>query len=277
VRALGVEQILERLDNAFELLVGGSRTAPSRQQTMRATLDWSYGLLAPPEQIVFRRLAVFVGGWSLEAAEIVCSRGRVAPQDVLGLLTRLVDSSLVQVDQQDGWARYRLLEPVRQYAHERLVASGELDAVRLLHANWFQSFAEQLETDANVGGTRREAALAALELERDNLRAALRWSLDEGDTPMGFRLDRAHWHLWVVQGALSEGRAWLTQLAALPDAANDPIMWAVVQTIEATLACGARGVMPERWSWIRRHYHSCGGRTTYGRCTPRSPTSASSR
>jgi ATP/maltotriose-dependent transcriptional regulator MalT len=93
-----------------------------------------------------------------------------------------------------------------------------------------------LETDANVGGTRREAALAALELERDNLRAALRWSLDEGDAPMGFRLARAHWHLWVVQGALSEGRAWLTQLAALPDAANDPIMWAVVQTIEATLA-----------------------------------------
>jgi predicted ATPase len=112
VRALGVEQILERLDDAFELLVGGSRTAPSRQQTMRATLDWSYELLTPPEQIVFRRLAVFVGGWSLEAAEIVCSRGRVAPQDVLGLLTRLVDSSLVQVDQQDGWARYRLLEPV---------------------------------------------------------------------------------------------------------------------------------------------------------------------
>jgi predicted ATPase/DNA-binding CsgD family transcriptional regulator len=236
VRALGVEQILERLDDAFELLVGGSRLAPSRQQTMRATLDWSYGLLAPPEQIVFGRLAVFVGGWSLEAAEEVCSDGGVAPQDVLGLLTRLVDASLIHVDERDGRARYRLLEPVRQYAHERVVASGELDAVRLLHATYFQSLAEQLEIDANVGGPRRQAAHAALELERDNLRAALRWCLDQGEAQMGFRLGRAHWNLWVVQGAFSEGRAWLTQLIALPDGATAPAMRAVAQTIEATLA-----------------------------------------
>src|SRR5438552_5789627 len=128
---------------------------------MRATLDWSYGLLAPPAQIVFRRLAVFVGGWSLEAAEIVCSGGEVAPQEVLGLLTRLADASLVQVDERDGRARYRLLEPVRQYAQARLRASGELDAVRRQHATCFQSFADQWETDANVGGPRREVAHAA--------------------------------------------------------------------------------------------------------------------
>ena len=97
VRALGVEQILERLDDAFELRIGGSQLAPNRQQTMRATLDWSSGLLAPPEQIVFRWLAVFVGGWSLEAAEEVCSGSGVAPREVLGLITRLVDASLVQV------------------------------------------------------------------------------------------------------------------------------------------------------------------------------------
>ena len=236
VRALGVEQILERLDDAFELLVGGSRLAPSRQQTMRATLDWSYGLLAPSEQIVFRRLAVFVGGWSLEAAEEVCSGSGVAPQDVLGLLTRLVDASLVQVDERDGRARYRLLEPVRQYAQARLGASGELDAVRYQHATCFQSFAERWETDANVGGPGRPAAHAALELERDNLRGALRWCLDQGDAPMGFGLGRAHWTLWVVQGALSEGRAWLSQLADLPDAAKAPAMRAVAQSIEATLA-----------------------------------------
>jgi predicted ATPase/DNA-binding CsgD family transcriptional regulator len=236
VRALGVEQILERLDDTVSLLVGGSRTAPSRQQTMRATLDWSHGLLAPSAQIVFRRLAVFVGGWSLEAAEVVCSRSAVASQEVLGLLTGLVDASLVQVDEQDGRARFRLLEPVRQYARAQLEASGELDAVRLLHATYFQSFAERWETDANVGGPRREAAHTALEQERDNLRAALRWCLDQGDASMGFRLARAHWNLWVTQGAFSEGRAWLTQLAALPDAANAPAMRAVAQTIEATLA-----------------------------------------
>ena len=236
VRALGVEQILERLDDAFGLLVGGSQLAPNRQQTMRATLDWSYGLLAPPEQIVFRRLAVFVGGWSLEAAEEICSGSGVAPQELLGLLTRLVDASLVQVDERDGRARYRLLEPVRQYAHERLGTSGEMDSVRHQHASWFESFAERWETDANVGGPRREAAHAALELERDNLRASLRWCVDQGDAPMGFRLCRAHWNLWVVQGAFSEGRAWLTQLAALPDAAKAPAMRAVAQSIEATLA-----------------------------------------
>jgi predicted ATPase len=236
VRALGVEQILERLDDAFGLLVGGSRLAPSRQQTMRAALDWSYGLLAPLERIVFRRLAVFVGGWSLEATEEVCSDGGVAPREVLGLLTRLVDASLVQVDVRDGRARYRLLEPVRQYAHEQLGASGELDPLRRQHATWFEHFATRWETDANVGGPRRQDALAGLELERDNLRAALRWCLDQGDAPMGFRLARAHWTLWVVQGAWSEGRAWLIQLSALPDAAKDPAMRAVAQTIEGTLA-----------------------------------------
>jgi tetratricopeptide (TPR) repeat protein len=203
---------------------------------MRATLDWSYGLLAPPEQVVFRRLAVFVGGWSLEAAEEVCSGGEVAPRVVLGLLTGLVDASLVQVDERDGRARYRLLEPVRQYAQARLQASGELDAIRHQHAAYFESFADRWETDANVGGPRRGAALAALELERDNLRAALRWCLDQGDPPMGFRLGRAHWTLWVVHGAFSEGRAWLTQLAALPGAAKAPDLRAVAQTIEATLA-----------------------------------------
>jgi predicted ATPase len=101
VRALGVEQILARLDDFPGLLVGGSRSAPSRQQTMQATLDWSYGLLAPHEQAVFRRLAVFVGGWSLEAAEVVCAGGEVEPQNVLPLVRRLVDTSLVQVEEQD--------------------------------------------------------------------------------------------------------------------------------------------------------------------------------
>jgi non-specific serine/threonine protein kinase len=236
VRSLGVEQILERLDDTVGLLVGGSRTAPSRQQTMRATLDWSYGLLLTPAQIVFRRLAVFVDGWSLEAAEEVCSSSGIAAQDVLDLLTGLVDASLVQVDDREGRARYRLLEPVRQYAHTQLEASGELDAVRHRHATRFASFADGWETDANVGGPRRKIAHAALVQERENLRAALRWCLDHGEAPMGFRLAKAHWNLWVVQGAFSEGRAWLTQLAALADAAKDPAIGAVAKSIEATLA-----------------------------------------
>ncbi len=128
VRALGVEQILERLDDAFELLVGGSRSAPSRQQTIRATLDWSHALLSDVERTLFRRLAVFVGGWSLEAAVDVCSDNVAERHELLARLTRLVDASLVQVEDWKERARYRLLEPTRQYAHMHLRASGELEA-----------------------------------------------------------------------------------------------------------------------------------------------------
>src|SRR5262249_50588769 len=219
VRALGVEQILERLDDTSGLLVGGSRSAPHRQQTMRATLDWSYGLLTEPERVIFYRLAVLAGGWSLEAAEVVCSGAEIGPQEeVLHLLTRLVDASLVQVDDLNGRARYRLLEPVRQYAHERLDASGDAEVIRRQHATFFASFAHQLETDANVGGPGHEAAHAALELEQDNLRAAMSWCLERGEAETGLGLVRAHWNLWVVRGQFTEGRAWATQIAALPDA-----------------------------------------------------------
>ena len=163
--ALSLPQILERLDDSFRLLVGGSRTAPTRQQTLRATLDWSHGLLSTPEQAVFRRLAVFAGGWSLEAAEAVCADPAIPSADVLELLSHLVDKSLVVVtaDERDGRSRYRLLEPIRQYAREQLVASGELDLVRQRHATFFLAFAEALERDASVGGARRHAAADALE------------------------------------------------------------------------------------------------------------------
>jgi len=193
VRALGVEQILERLDNEFGLLVGGSRSAPNRQQTMRATLDWSYGLLGEPERLLFQRLAVFVGGWSLEAAEAICCGSGVALEEVLSLLTRLVDASLVQVEEHDRRARYRLLEPVRQYAREYLIAAHELDAMCRQHTDFFLSFAQRWGTDANLGGPDRQAALAALESEQDNLRAALRWCLERGEAEKGLSLGRAHW------------------------------------------------------------------------------------
>jgi tetratricopeptide (TPR) repeat protein len=143
---------------------------------------------------------------------------------------------LVQVEKHAGRVRYRLLEPVRQYAHERLVASAELDAVRRQHTVFFLSFAERWETDANVGGPSRQAAHAALEQEQDNLRAALRWSLERGEAEMGLRLGRAHWNLWVVRGRFTEGRAWLSQLAALPQAAKAPALRAVALSITASLA-----------------------------------------
>ena len=159
VRALGVEQILERLDDAVGLLVGGSPLAPSRQRTMRAALDWSHGLLKGPERAVFRRLAVFVGGWTLESAEAICSGGEVVLEHVLSLVTRLVDASLVQVEERDGRACYRLLEPVRQYAYECLASSQEFDAVCRKHSEFFLSFAQRWGADANPGGPAGEPRL----------------------------------------------------------------------------------------------------------------------
>jgi predicted ATPase/DNA-binding CsgD family transcriptional regulator len=236
VRVLGLDQILERLDDTFELLVGGSRSAPSRQQTMQATMDWSYGLLSEAERVVFQRLAVFVGGWSLEAVEEVCSGGAVGRHEVLAGLTRLVDVSLVQVDEREEHSHYRLLEPVRQYALMCLSASDELEAVRRLHAVFFLSYAERWEHDANYGGPGRQAALTALERELDNLRTTLQWCLEHGDAENGIRLGRALSTFWVLRGLYSEGRSWLAQLAALPGAANTPALRAVAQGIEASLA-----------------------------------------
>jgi predicted ATPase/DNA-binding NarL/FixJ family response regulator/Tfp pilus assembly protein PilF len=230
VRALGLNEILERLDNMFGLLVGGSRVAPNRLRTMRAALDWSYGLLAPSERVVLQRLAVFVGGWSLEAMEAICSGSGVAPPEVLALLTRLVDVSLVQVEERDERARYRLLEPVRQFAHAQLVESGELEVVRRQHATFFLSYAEQRLTDANMGGPGRQAAHAAIDQEHDNLRAALGWCLDQGEAEMGLRFSRAHWSFWVLRGHFREGRAWLVRLVALLDAEKAPGMRAVALT-----------------------------------------------
>jgi predicted ATPase/DNA-binding CsgD family transcriptional regulator len=236
VRALAAEQILERLDDTFGLLVGGSRSAPERQKTMLAALDWSYGLLGELDRVVFRRLAVFVGGWSIEAAEAVCSGGGVSSQAVLAPLIRLVDASLVQVEYEDERTRYRFLEPVRQYARERLVGSGELDVIDRRHARYFLHFAQHWEHDANAGGPDRQAAHIALEREQDNTRGALSWCVDRGEAEIGLQLGRAYWNLWVVRGLLTEGRTWLSQLAALPAAGGVPGMRVVALSINASLA-----------------------------------------
>ena len=205
VRGLSVEQIHQRLDNVFRLLVGGSRTALPRQQTLRATLDWSYDLLDAPERVLLRRLSVFSGGWTLEAAESVCSGGPIAPDDALELLLALVDKSLVVADAQGETPRYRFLETVRQYAQDRLVESGEREALRARHRDYFLALAEaalpHLRTEQQKGWMER------LEAEHDNLRTALAWCREAADgAEPGLRLTRALWHFWIVRGYLSEGR-----------------------------------------------------------------------
>ena len=137
-----MEQIAARLDDRFRLLTGGSRTALPRQQTLRALIDWSYDLLSEPERLLLRRLSVFVGGWTFEAAEAVCS-----DLDVLSLLEQLVNKSLVVMEETQGQARYTMLETIRQYARDKLVESGEAAALRDRHFDYFLQLSEQAEPE----------------------------------------------------------------------------------------------------------------------------------
>ena len=212
VPALPVEQLAARVGNALRLLTAGGRTAPSRQQTLRAALDWSHALLPPPEQQLFRRLAVFAGGWTLAAAEAACPGDGLEPDDVFELLAQLVTKSLVTAQEQGWQARYRLLEPVRQYAQEQLQAAGEEAQLRERHARFFLALVEEWEPvpwrDDHA------AALARLEADHDNLRAALRWALEAGEAAMALRLAGALWRYWSVRGHLQEGQAWLAAALA---------------------------------------------------------------
>jgi predicted ATPase/DNA-binding SARP family transcriptional activator/DNA-binding CsgD family transcriptional regulator len=205
---LSVDQIAGRLDDSLKLLTTGSRTVTPRQRTLRGTVDWSYELLDEPERKLFGRLSVFAGGWTLEAAEAVGAGGRIEQDDVLDLLSRLVDKSLVVAEATgDGGVRYRLLEPIRQYARERLEQSGESEAVRRRHAAFFLALAE--EAEPGLQRSQQVTWLKRLETEHPNLRVALAWSLDGGEPETGLRLAGALWRFWDTHGHLSEGRRWL--------------------------------------------------------------------
>jgi non-specific serine/threonine protein kinase len=222
VKLLTPEQIEARLSDRFRLLTAGSRTAPRRSQTLRGTLDWSYDLLSGPEQELFTRLAVFAGVWTLEAAEAVCAGGDLAQDDVLELLGRLVDKSLVVAEtSRRGGAGYRLLETVRHYARERLESSEESRALSAQHAGYYLAVAE--EGGRQLRGAEQAAWLDRLESELDNLRAALAWLAAQADAELveqGRRLAGSLWYFWFLSRHLSEGLAWLEQLLAAPAGAT---------------------------------------------------------
>ena len=209
VGALSVGQISERLEGSLELLSHGGRTATQRQQTLKGTLDWSYDLLPEAERVLFKKLSVFAGGWTLEAAEAVGSGDSVECEDVLELLSGLVDKSLVVAEAaRDGGMRYRLLEPIRQYAADRLQDGGETRAVRRRHALYFLGLAEVAE--AGLEGAKQSAWLERLETEHDNIRAALSWSLERGgDAELGLRMGAALGEFWYSRSYLDEGRRWI--------------------------------------------------------------------
>jgi predicted ATPase/class 3 adenylate cyclase len=208
VKLLKVEQIKERLDDAFRLLTGGSRTALPRQQTLRGTIDWSYNLLSTEERAVLRSLSVFVGGWTLDAAESVCEN-----VNMLDLLARLVDKSLVAVDREHlNEPRYYLLETIRQYAREKLVESGEGEQIRSRHLTYFLKLAERAEPELYGAGQIEWSQ--KMEDEYENTRAALEWSL-QGNINRSKQLAAVLWWSWHFNGHQSEGYEWLKIILAV--------------------------------------------------------------
>ncbi|MGO8964205.1 MAG: LuxR C-terminal-related transcriptional regulator [Mycobacterium sp.] len=205
VRALSLVEILDSLRDRFRLLIGGSRIAVRRQQTLRASMDWSHALLTEPERILFRRFAVFFGGFDIDAAQTVVGSGAVERYQVIDQLTLLADKSLVVADDSGGRTRYRLLETVRQYALEKLGESGEADAVRSRHRDYYTALAALLDAPA---GTDYEQRIEQANLEIDNLRAAFSWSRENSDTELALALASSLQPLWQARGRLREGLTW---------------------------------------------------------------------
>jgi predicted ATPase/class 3 adenylate cyclase/DNA-binding CsgD family transcriptional regulator len=205
VRALSLEEIVGGLHDRFRLLTGGARTAVRRQQTLRASVDWSHALLTEPERVLFRRLAVFMGGFDLDAAQAVAGGAEVERYQVLDQLALLVDKSLVIVENASGATRYRLLETVRQYALEKLGESGDAEEVRSRHRDHYVSVAALLDEPARTDYERR---LEQTEIEIDNLRAAFGWSRENGDAEQALQLVSSLQPLWLARGRIQEGLGW---------------------------------------------------------------------
>jgi predicted ATPase/DNA-binding CsgD family transcriptional regulator/Tfp pilus assembly protein PilF len=224
VRALSVEQIAGRLRDRFQLLNSGDRTAPLRQQTLRATVDWSYELLDEAEQMLLRRLAVF-SGWNLDMAEQVCSDEAIGADEVLGLLISLIDKSLVVLDgEAAGDARYRLLDTIREYAAERLVAAGEKEALALRHRDCILALVEETVGGMfNRGDPPWPVRLAVFRrgiAEYGNFRIALQTSLEQEDADEGLRLCIGLRNIWLPHGDAREAAPWLDRFLVLPSGSS---------------------------------------------------------
>jgi non-specific serine/threonine protein kinase len=215
IRVLSISQIAQRLDDRFGFLTGGSRTAMPRHQTLQAAIQWSYNLLIPSEQTLFRRLSIFVGGWTLNAAESVCSdkdttaNQGLEPENILELLTQLVNKSLVMTKEQNGEFRFDMLETIRQYADEELLNSGEHDSLRDKHLEYFLDLAEDAEP--HLIRSEQLEWLARLDGDYENLRTALEWSLAKQSPELSLRLCAALGPFWDLRGYWLEGSKWLKE------------------------------------------------------------------
>jgi predicted ATPase/DNA-binding SARP family transcriptional activator len=210
VRVISLNQITARLDNVFSLLMGGSRTLMPRQQTLRAAIDWSYTLLSPQERILWQRLSVFSGGWTLEAAEAVCAGEEIETDQVLNLLASLVDKSIITfMNEEVGADRYHILETLGQYSRGRLQEAGEAEKVGDRHMRYFAAICGQSER--HLRGRGQIYWLDSLDRELDNLRAALAWSKDR-DIEIGLKMAADLMWFWHIRSRFQEGVSWLAQL-----------------------------------------------------------------
>jgi predicted ATPase/DNA-binding SARP family transcriptional activator len=217
---LSLETLAARLDDRFRLLVGGSRIALPRQQTLRATMDWSYSLLGMKERTLLRRLTVFAGGWTLADAEEVCADVELPLDSILDALGGLVAKSLVVMQGEDESTRYGMLETVRQFGQLKLAETGEEQDLRERHLAWFAQYCER--AISAWSSTDQAALLRHLDLELENIRAALTWGLGAGDPVLALRLTSALSRYWTTRGLVHEGRRWTARaLEAAPQAPAD--------------------------------------------------------
>jgi predicted ATPase len=239
VKLLPPQVLLARLSQRFQLLTGGPRSLPARQQTLRSTIQWSYDLLGPEEQALFHLLSVFVGGWTLEAAEALCQEVGHADLDVLNTLSALLDNSLIQSSEQGAEEpRFLMLQIVREFGLERLTASGELETTRLAHARYFLALAEQAEPE--LDDPSQAMWVARLEHEHDNLREALEWALEKAidekaaeRREIGLRLSAALKEFWMMHGHFREARTYLERALALSDGTSTSLRSRLLRAIGA--------------------------------------------
>jgi len=224
VRALSLADIVDGLHDRFRLLTGGARNAVRRQQTLRASVEWSHALLTEPERVLFRRLAVFIGGFTLDAAQSVCGGNDLEGFQVFDQIGLLVDKSLVVSENSPDRTRYRLLETVRQHAQEKLSESGEANQVRNRHHEHYARFAELIESRMQVGD---EQTLQLAEAEFGNVRAAFAWCLENSDVAGALRLASSLHPLWLPLGRMHEGLEWFDSAFSMEGAVPDGLPAAV--------------------------------------------------
>ncbi|WP_414686458.1 LuxR C-terminal-related transcriptional regulator [Mycobacterium sp.] len=222
IRALSLRQIVNSLHDRFRLLTGGARTSVRRQQTLRASVDWSHALLTEPERVLFRRLAAFMGGFDLDAAQSVGASSEVESYQLLDQLSLLVDKSLVVPEDTGSGMRYRLLETVRQYAQEKLGESGEADQVRTRHRDYYAAMAAEMEAQ---GHSADEQLLHWARTEIENLRTAFAWSRENAELEIALNLIVSLRPLWLRGGRILEALAGLAAILADVDRSMTPTLW----------------------------------------------------